>query len=130
MASCSTTWQLLRDLFSPASFSPSSSSSSSNNDSYSQYSYDRLAQDDMAGPEEANGAVDVVAVNSAGESSRPGADVDTDATLARRVLHKIDRRLIPLLFVTYMLNFMDKTILSSASVFGLQDDTVCQRSPP
>ncbi|KAL3478549.1 major facilitator superfamily domain-containing protein [Aspergillus californicus] len=40
-----------------------------------------------------------------------------------RVLRKIDRRLIPLLFTTYMLSFMDKTILSSASVFGLIDDT-------
>ncbi|KAM7204688.1 Major facilitator superfamily domain containing protein [Naviculisporaceae sp. PSN 640] len=40
-----------------------------------------------------------------------------------RVLRKIDTRLIPLLFMTYMLNFMDKTILSSASVFGLKEDT-------
>jgi hypothetical protein len=39
------------------------------------------------------------------------------------VLRKIDRRLIPLLFITYNLNFMDKTILSSASVFGLREDT-------
>ena len=45
-------------------------------------------------------------------------------TVAKRVLRKIDRRLVPLLFITYMLNFMDKTILSSASVFGLRHDTV------
>lgn len=86
----------------------------------------------MAGPEEANGAVDAVhVVDHPGESSRPGADADADAdaALARRVLRKIDRRLIPLLFVTYMLNFMDKTILSSASVFGLQDDTVREGLP-
>lgn len=44
--------------------------------------------------------------------------------MAKRVLRKIDMRLIPLLFITYGLNFMDKTILSSASVFGLKDDTV------
>ncbi|KAF2034791.1 MFS general substrate transporter [Setomelanomma holmii] len=43
--------------------------------------------------------------------------------LARRVLRKIDWRLIPLMFITYNLNFMDKTILSSASVFGLREDT-------
>lgn len=43
---------------------------------------------------------------------------------ARRVLRKIDRQLIPLLFVTYAFNFMDKTILSSASVFGLLEDNV------
>lgn len=51
----------------------------------------------------------------------------TDMAMAKRVLRKIDMRLVPLLFFTYMLNFMDKTILSSASVFGLSDDTV--RSP-
>ncbi|KAL4780024.1 major facilitator superfamily domain-containing protein [Aspergillus varians] len=39
------------------------------------------------------------------------------------ILRKVDRRLIPLLFTTYMLSFMDKTILSSASVFGLIEDT-------
>ncbi|KAH8891533.1 MFS general substrate transporter [Thozetella sp. PMI_491] len=46
-----------------------------------------------------------------------------DTSIAKRVLRKIDFRLIPLLFVTYMFNFMDKTILSSASVFGLREDT-------
>lgn len=53
--------------------------------------------------------------------SRSGEDA---GSLAKQVLRKIDMRLIPLLFVTYGLNFMDKTILSSASVFGLKDDTV------
>jgi hypothetical protein len=47
-----------------------------------------------------------------------------DHVVGRRVLRKIDMRLVPLMFATYMLNFMDKTILSSASVFGLSDDTV------
>lgn len=47
-----------------------------------------------------------------------------DHVVGRRVLRKIDVRLVPLMFATYMLNFMDKTILSSASVFGLSDDTV------
>ena len=46
------------------------------------------------------------------------------SSAARKVLKKIDRVIIPLLFVTYMLNFMDKTILSSAAVFGLRDDNV------
>jgi hypothetical protein len=48
---------------------------------------------------------------------------------ARKVLKKIDRVIIPLLFVTYMLNFMDKTILSSAAVFGLRDDNVSSIEP-
>ncbi|KAL1616752.1 hypothetical protein SLS56_011277 [Neofusicoccum ribis] len=40
-----------------------------------------------------------------------------DSALAKKVLRKIDLRLIPLLFVTYNLNFIDKTI------FGLKDST-------
>ena len=47
-----------------------------------------------------------------------------DDGMAKRVIRKIDRTIIPLLFVTYMFNFMDKIILSSAAVFGLRDDNV------
>ncbi|KAJ5584646.1 uncharacterized protein N7459_004446 [Penicillium hispanicum] len=57
------------------------------------------------------------------ESSTSPVAEQTDNAAAKRVLRKIDRQLVPLLFVTYMLNFMDKTILSSAAVFGLEDDT-------
>ncbi|KAL4815246.1 major facilitator superfamily domain-containing protein [Aspergillus spinulosporus] len=46
-----------------------------------------------------------------------------DSNVQSPVVRKIDRRLIPLLFTTYMLGFMDKTILSSAAVFGLLEDT-------
>lgn len=60
---------------------------------------------------------------SSSAENDPTTILDTD--IAKRVLRKIDFQLIPLLFVTYNLNFMDKTILSSASVFGLKDDTVC-----
>ncbi|KAK0383914.1 hypothetical protein NLU13_8005 [Sarocladium strictum] len=45
-----------------------------------------------------------------------------EALIARRVLKKIDRVIIPLLFFTYILNFSDKVILSSAAVFGLRED--------
>ena len=60
---------------------------------------------------------DVPANTTAVES---GADND----MGKRVLGKIDRTIIPLLFVTYMFNFMDKAILSSAAVFGLPEDNV------
>ena len=50
--------------------------------------------------------------------------VGPSSSAARKVLKKIDRVIIPLLFVTYRLNFKDKTILSSAAVFGLRDDNV------
>ncbi|KAG9233701.1 allantoate permease [Amylocarpus encephaloides] len=42
--------------------------------------------------------------------------------LAKRVIRKIDMRILLIMFVTYNLNFMDKTILSSAAVFGLTED--------
>ncbi|ORY18411.1 major facilitator superfamily transporter [Clohesyomyces aquaticus] len=61
-----------------------------------------------------------------GAGSVPQQDIaieeDVDQALAKRVLGKIDWRLLPLMFITYNLNFMDKTILSSASVFGLRED--------
>ncbi|CAG9998578.1 unnamed protein product [Clonostachys byssicola] len=51
-----------------------------------------------------------------------GRELAADPDIAKRVLRKIDYTIIPLLFVTYMFNFMDKTILSSAAVFGLRED--------
>ncbi|KAJ6014994.1 hypothetical protein N7540_009585 [Penicillium herquei] len=56
-------------------------------------------------------------------STSPAIEQAMDNALAKRILRKIDRRLVPLMFLTYMLNFMDKTILSSAAVFGLEEDT-------
>ncbi|KAL7620092.1 hypothetical protein AAE478_010642 [Parahypoxylon ruwenzoriense] len=49
-------------------------------------------------------------------------DVDHDEA-SRRLLRRIDWRIMPLLFTTYAFSFMDKTILSSAAVFGLREDT-------
>lgn len=61
-------------------------------------------------------AVDTVVVEPAVELS-----VQSQA-LAKRVIRKIDMRILVMMFVTYNLNFMDKTILSSAAVFGLRED--------
>lgn len=127
-------WQprSMRNIFSLSSSSRRSPGDS--NDSHPHFRYDRLRLDDddddddpdMAAPDDeaAGGGRIVVISSSNGESSHPGPSGSVDAAMAKRILRKIDMRLIPLLFVTYMLNFMDKTILSSASVFGLQDDTV------
>ncbi|RFU36307.1 hypothetical protein B7463_g150, partial [Scytalidium lignicola] len=49
-------------------------------------------------------------------------EMESQDVMSRRVLRKIDFRLIPLIFVTCNFFFMDKTILSSASVFQLRDD--------
>ena len=68
----------------------------------------------------------VHAEESAQVTQQTSVDIvnDGDKDFAKRVLRKIDWRLIPLMFITYNLNFMDKTILSSASVFGLREDNV------
>lgn len=57
-------------------------------------------------------------------------DHSPENELEDRVLRKIDRTIIPLLFITYMLNFMDKTILSTAAVFGLPEDNVSTKTHP
>lgn len=86
------------------------------------YRYEPLvAGDDDGGgdDDELSPPEDIMVSQPSGSHSRGDA-----GAMAKQVLRKIDRRLIPLLFVTYALNFMDKTILSSASVFGLKEDTV------
>ncbi|KAH7317157.1 major facilitator superfamily domain-containing protein [Stachybotrys elegans] len=42
---------------------------------------------------------------------------------AKRVLSKIDKRIIPILFGTYMLQYLDKNSLNFASVYGLEEGT-------
>lgn len=83
------------------------------------YRYEPLVGGDDYDDDELSPPEDIMV--SQPSASRGGGDA---GAMAKQVLRKIDRRLIPLLFVTYALNFMDKTILSSASVFGLKDDTV------
>ncbi|KAI0912901.1 MFS general substrate transporter [Ustulina deusta] len=48
---------------------------------------------------------------------------DLDPLEARRVLRKIDSHLLPLLMGTYLLQYLDKTSINSASVFGLKQGT-------
>ncbi|KAI0103890.1 MFS general substrate transporter [Nemania sp. FL0031] len=48
---------------------------------------------------------------------------DIDSREARQVLRKIDRHLLPLLMGTYLLQYLDKSAINSASVFGLQQGT-------
>lgn len=50
-------------------------------------------------------------------------DEPLDPIEAKRVLRKIDRRVIPILFGTYLLQYLDKNSLNFASVYGLQEGT-------
>ncbi|KAH8432463.1 putative MFS transporter [Aspergillus melleus] len=42
---------------------------------------------------------------------------------AKKVLRKVDSRLIPLMFVVYMLQYLDKNSINFASVYGLKQGT-------
>ncbi|TIA25065.1 MFS general substrate transporter [Aureobasidium pullulans] len=46
-----------------------------------------------------------------------------DPAEAKRVLRKIDVRIVPILFVVYLLQYLDKNSLNFASAYGLKDGT-------
>ncbi|CUM68118.1 uncharacterized protein PRCAT00005835001 [Priceomyces carsonii] len=48
--------------------------------------------------------------------------VRNDYVNLKSLTRKVDFRIIPLLFITYSLQFMDKLALSSSSVFGVRED--------
>lgn len=50
-------------------------------------------------------------------------DLDVDPAEAKRVLRKIDYRIVPILFVTYMLQYLDKNSINFSSVYGLKQGT-------
>ena len=56
------------------------------------------------------------------ELLQEGESEEIDDTTARRLRWKLDLQLLPLLCLTYALQSIDKTTLSYAAVFGLEDD--------
>jgi len=54
---------------------------------------------------------------------KDGRELETDPEEIKRVLRKIDYRIIPILFVTYMLQYLDKNSINFSSVYGLQKGT-------
>ncbi len=57
------------------------------------------------------------------ELYKDGKDIEADPAELKRVLRKIDLRIIPVLFVTYLLQYLDKNSINFASVYGLQKGT-------
>lgn len=51
---------------------------------------------------------------------------EIDEKEARRVLRKIDLHIMPLLMGTYMLQYLDKSSINFAAVFGLEEGTHLQ----
>lgn len=54
------------------------------------------------------------------ETYKNGRDIQADPAEIKRVLRKIDVRVIPILFFTYMLQYLDKNSINFASVYGLR----------
>jgi hypothetical protein len=50
-------------------------------------------------------------------------DLEVTPEEAKRVLRKIDLHVVPVLFGSYMLQYLDKNSLNFASVYGLQEGT-------
>lgn len=57
------------------------------------------------------------------ETYKASKEIQVDAAELKRVLRKIDFRIIPILFVTYMLQYLDKNSINFASVYHLKEDT-------
>lgn len=55
-----------------------------------------------------------------------GDDTELDPEEARRVLRKIDWHILPLLMGSYLLQYLDKSSINFASVYGLQKGTHLQ----
>ncbi|KAF2759890.1 MFS general substrate transporter [Pseudovirgaria hyperparasitica] len=53
---------------------------------------------------------------------RSSAPEDISATESKRVLRKIDRRILPILVFTYLLQYLDKNGINYASAYNLQTD--------
>ncbi|KAK6209245.1 hypothetical protein LQW54_006457 [Pestalotiopsis sp. IQ-011] len=69
-------------------------------------------------PEKAVEGCDVGVVALTGAVSH----FDPNGPEARRVLRKIDLHLMPLLMVTYLIQFLDKSCVSYAALWGMKDD--------
>lgn len=54
---------------------------------------------------------------------REGEGLEFDEQDAKKVLRKIDYRIVPILFVTYLLQYLDKNSINFANTFGLQAGT-------
>lgn len=52
-----------------------------------------------------------------------GDDQELDVAESKKVLRKLDRRIVPILFFIYLLQYLDKNGINYASVYGLQKGT-------
>lgn len=54
----------------------------------------------------------------------PGEVFDIDPIWAKKVVRKIDKRILVCCMITYTLNFVDKTLVGYSAIFGIITSTV------
>ena len=57
------------------------------------------------------------------EAYKNSQGADHDPEEVKKTLRKIDTRIVPILFFTYLLQYLDKNGINYASAFGLQEGT-------
>lgn len=57
------------------------------------------------------------------EAYKKNLGLEVDAAEAKKVLRKIDLRVVPILFFIYLLQYLDKNGINYASAFGLEEGT-------
>ena len=57
------------------------------------------------------------------EAYKRNQDTQIDAVEAKKVLRKIDIRIVPILFFIYLLQYLDKNGINYASAYGLSEGT-------
>lgn len=57
------------------------------------------------------------------EAYKSNLGVQIDPAEAKKTLRKIDFRIVPILFFTYLLQYLDKNGINYASAFGLSEGT-------
>ena len=57
------------------------------------------------------------------EAYKNNQGADVDPIEVKKTLKKIDIRIVPILFFTYLLQYLDKNGINYASAFGLQEGT-------
>jgi hypothetical protein len=75
------------------------------------------------GPDEISPATSSTHLDDNYALYKSSKDITASPDEYKRVLRKIDYRIIPILFVTYMLQYLDKNSINFSSVYGLQKGT-------
>lgn len=82
-----------------------------------------LPSSTVAGADEISPATSSTHLDDNYELYKTARDLEIDRAEEKRVLRKIDVRMLPILFVTYMLQYLDKISINFASVYGLDKGT-------